>query len=406
MRTVDDTYGSLMVGLSAGITWFRNRPVWLVDGLAALTVLYADLTSIGMTPTDHYYSPQAVSAPLTTVLLLLDALPLALRRVAPLTVSLVTGGAVFAAGYLALPATGLGMALALFTVALHRSRRVAMLAAAVALAGVVVTLATFGQPEYTMSNVILLFAVMGLGDRTRVARQRAVALEERARELEHEREERSRLAVAAERARIARELHDITGHGVAVIAIQAAGARRVLRQDPDRADAAMKEIEDVARESLAEIRQAVTLLRDGTQDLAPQPGLGQLDALVARFRDAGLRVALETPADLSDAGPAVGLTVYRVVQEALTNALRHAGRTSARVRVALEPGEIHVTVSDGGPARGEPTSPPARGGGHGLAGLKERVSSHGGQLAVRGGAGGYLVDARIPLGARTAGTLA
>jgi len=147
----------------------------------------------------------------------------------------------------------------------------------------------------------------------------------------------------------------------------------------------------------AEIRQAVALLRDDAQDVAPQPGLADLEGLLTRFRDAGLEVNALLPD--ADVGPVVGLTVYRVVQEALTNTLRHAGRTRAHVRIGAGPREVRVVVADEGPV---PDTGDAAvedrhtGGGYGLVGLRERVRAHGGVMTVRTGDAGYVVDARIP----------
>jgi signal transduction histidine kinase len=144
------------------------------------------------------------------------------------------------------------------------------------------------------------------------------------------------------------------------------------------------------------MRQAVALLREGAPDAAPQPGLAELNPLITRFRDAGLLVDVELPEPQSHPDPAVGLTVYRIVQEALTNTLRHAGRTAAMVRVTAGPDEVRVLVHDEGPVAG--ATPPQRTGppGYGLLGLRERVRSHGGELIVRRG-DGHRLEARIPL---------
>jgi signal transduction histidine kinase len=315
----------------------------------------------------------------------------------------VTAAAALAQAVLLVPATSLALMFALYTVAAHRPRWVAVITSGTVLVCVLVIVAVFDAQEYTVANAAAVAAVTALGDRTRVARERAVALQERARELEHEREERLRLAVTAERTRIARELHDITAHGVAVIAVQAAGARRVLATDPRRAAEALREIEETARGGLGELRQAVTLLREGTADGtvdgaadgAPQPGLAELPGLIERFRAAGLEIGAQLPDPVPRLGPAVGLTVYRFVQEALTNTLRHAGRTSARVRVDAGADDVRVSVHDDGPAG----VPPPRTGpsGHGLLGLRERVLSGGGELTVLPGRDGYRLEARIPL---------
>jgi signal transduction histidine kinase len=337
-----------------------------------------------------------VSPPVALVLLLAGTLPIAVRRLAPIPVAAFCGGVGLCTAFLLVPTTGIGAAIALYTVAAHRSRITALVTAGATLACILAMLTASAGLSFTMGNVVMVVAVTALGDRARVARERAVALEERARELEREREARLRLAVSAERTRIARELHDITAHGVAVIAVQAAGARRVLPADPDRAAEALREIEETARDGLTQMRQAVSLLREGAPDAAPQPGLAELGTLITRFRDAGLRVDAELPGPERHPAPAIGLTVYRIVQEGLTNTLRHAGRTAARVRVTTGPDEIRIVVQDAGPPAG--AVPPQRTGepGYGLLGLAERVRSHGGELTVRPG-DGHRLEARIPL---------
>jgi len=385
----------------AVVEWFRLRPVWVADGVLAVLVAAADITTTVELAPRAVVGPMQVSVPVAVVLLLAGNLPIAARRVAPIPIAAVTGAVGLTTAYLLVPTTGLGAAVALYTVAAHRTRPVAIAAAGVTLACIIAMLTATTGLSFTMGNVVMVVAVVALGDRARVARERAVALEERARELVAEREARLRLAVDAERTRIARELHEITAHGIAVIAVQAAGARRVLHSDPDRAAEALREIEETARDGLTQMRQAVSLLREGAPDASPQPGLAELDALIGRFRDAGLRVDAELPAPGPHADPAVGLTVYRVVQEALTNTLRHAGRTGARVRVVAGSDEVHVVVHDDGPAPG--AVPPQRTGppGYGLLGLRERVRSHGGELTVHGDDGdGHRLAARIPIGDR------
>lgn len=386
--------------INAAIAWFRRRPVWVADGLLALCVWYAEFTTVGVLASTDLLGPIRVSPTTTALVVLAGTLPLTFRRIAPKTTLVVTGGVSLVEAFLLVPTTGLGLLIALYTVAAWRPRREALGMLGVMLVGMVIGVVLIGSPEYGVSNAIVFTVAIALGDRTRVARARAVALQERARELEQERGERERLAVAGERARIARELHDIAAHGIAIIAVQAAGARRVVHTDPDRAAEALGEIEDTARNSLAEIRQAVALLRDDAPDVAPQPGLDDVDALIARFRDAGLRVTAVLPDPGSEVGPTVGLTVYRIVQEGLTNTLRHAGNTRAHVRVAVRPHQVRVVVGDEGPTSGAgvPDGDAAAAQGYGLLGLRERVRSHGGRLTVRPRSDGYVLDAEIPLG--------
>jgi signal transduction histidine kinase len=224
----------------------------------------------------------------------------------------------------------------------------------------------------------------------------ATEAKERAARAEREREERARLAVADERARIARELHDVVGHSVSVMTVQASAARRLLRPHQEREREALAVVEQTGREALAEMRRMVGVLRrpEEAPALAPQPSLEYVDKLVDHAREAGLTVELRiegTPAQLP-AG--VDLTAYRLVQEGLTNALKHANAHRAEVLVRYGDGHVELMVSDDGRGDGA-----GDGGGHGLVGMRERVSVYGGELEAgpRVG-GGYRLSARLPIG--------
>jgi signal transduction histidine kinase len=210
--------------------------------------------------------------------------------------------------------------------------------------------------------------------------------------LVRERDERAFAAVAEERTRIARELHDIVGHSVSVMTVQAAAVRRLMRSDQQKERAALETVEATGREALAEMRRVLGVLRarDGAPELAPPPTLGQLDSLVATFRHAGLEVELDSPAEVA-LPPGVDLTAYRLVQEGLTNVLKHAHATRAWVRIRGDRGLLHVSIRDDG--RGGPCEP-----GTGLLGMRERVAMFGGALsasALQGG--GFELRAELPL---------
>jgi signal transduction histidine kinase len=238
-------------------------------------------------------------------------------------------------------------------------------------------------------------------------RTRAGVLHRRALRAERERE----VAVARERARIARELHDIVSHNVSVMVIQTGAARMVLRQDPDGATEALRAVETSGRETMAELRHLLDVLtaQDPRPDgpvvpdgdalgppLAPQPDLTRLPVLLDRVRAAGLDVRLSTGGDARPLPPGVGLTAYRVVQEALTNALKYAPGARTEVTVTYRPDTVRVEIADDGPAGGRAVEP--LGAGRGLLGLTERVALHGGELlAGPRPAGGYRVRATIPV---------
>ncbi len=222
------------------------------------------------------------------------------------------------------------------------------------------------------------------------------ALRARAAALEQEREEKARMAAEEERARIARELHDVVAHSVSVMVVQAQAAERVLEGAEPAARELLGSIEATGRQALSELRRLLGLLRRfEAADLAPQPSLRHLDRLVAQVRDAGLPVELVVQGEPPSVPPGVDLSAYRIVQEGLTNALKHAGRAHARVVVRYAPGEIQLEVADDGAGNG--ASP---GAGHGLDGMRERVAMYGGELeSGPGAAGGYVLRVRLPLGA-------
>lgn len=205
---------------------------------------------------------------------------------------------------------------------------------------------------------------------------------------------RAEQAAAAERARIARELHDIVAHHLSVVVLQAAGARASGKP----AGAALEKIENSARQALDETSRLLNVLRDPDEEavLAPQPAIGELDALAARVRAAGLPVNLVIDGDLAALPAVVDVSVYRIVQEALTNVLKHAGPARAEVTIGCAAGTVTIEVTDNGTGQHGNGSP---GGGHGLAGMRERAAVFGGELAAgpRPG-GGFAVRARLPLG--------
>jgi signal transduction histidine kinase len=218
---------------------------------------------------------------------------------------------------------------------------------------------------------------------------------ERADRLEREREEEARLAVAEERARIARELHDIVGHSVSVMTVQAAGVRSLLKPEQEREREALLIIEQTGREALAEMRRMVDVLRrpEEAPALAPQPSLGHVDKLVSQAREAGLPVELRIEGDPVQLSAGVDLTAYRLVQEGLTNAIKHARAGHAEVVVRYSNRNVELTVSDDGSGDGDGEK-----GGNGLVGMRERVSVYGGELdAGPRPEGGYRLHATLPL---------
>src|SRR3954447_23209705 len=233
--------------------------------------------------------------------------------------------------------------------------------------------------------------------------QRALELERVNAALKAEQEQRSLLAVADERSRIARELHDVVAHSISVMVVQAEGARRMMDRDPKRAMAALDQIEGTGRAALIEMRRLLGVLRKERDSAVrtPQPGTGTLDMLVDRAQEAGLDVRVAIDGERKTLPAGIDVSVFRIIQEALTNALKHAGPTRADVLLTYHPDSIEVEIVDAGIVNGyEPPASDPENPQHGLLGMKERVSLSGGEIVsgpCEDGRDGYRVWARIPL---------
>ncbi|MFC3574611.1 sensor histidine kinase [Streptomyces yaanensis] len=355
------------------------------------------------------FPPVGVAQHLETVqpwqlaLAALTALPLVVRRRFPLS----SFWAVIVASLLFNQRPGggdptlytfLSCVVAAYSAAVYSPHRARTLIGLVAGAGLLAAYHEENFPSFTPGLVPFL-VLLGVG----LGANAVHTWKQRLRVLREEHEAATRLAVDRERSRIARELHDIVTHNVSVMVIQAGAARKVMDTAPERARGALLAVEAGGRTAMAELRHVMGLLTmadDGPDpaaeaDLAPQPGLGQVPALTDRMRETGVPVELTvtgTPA-LLPAG--ADLAAYRVVQEALTNTVKHA--VGARVRIAIDhvPGAVHIEVSDTG---GTGEAPAGRGGGHGLIGLRERLAVYGGTLqAGERPTGGFRVRAVIPV---------
>lgn len=358
---------------------------------AALTVLM-----VFETWAEHLH-PEAPSAALAVV----AGASLAWRRSYPILVALVVVAS-------AVAQAGLGMSMhsavspvaallvVSWSIGAYEERRRAILGLVLLVCGVWLSIGVDvlrGTDHYESTDVpwigmlILLPGVLGtlFGARTRSLR----AAEARTRELELERRE----AIAAERARIARELHDVIAHSVSVMTVQAGAAEEMLKSDPGRAVEPVRAIQETGRQALVEMKRLVGVLRRGDEEigLAPQPGLADVDRLVAQVRDAGLRVELRVEGTPRPLPLGVDLSAYRVVQEALTNALKHAGGATALVTIRYGESDLAVEVTDEGRAVR------AGDGGHGLVGMRERVGIFGGTFdAGPRESGGFAVRALLP----------
>jgi signal transduction histidine kinase len=333
------------------------------------------------------------------VLVALAAWPLVGRRFATIPVFVVVTAAtsaLYLLGYGLGPPIGFGVAL--FTLADRRDETDRSVRTAALVGSIAVLLGPHLVREDFVPQLLLgaVFwaAAWFAGDRARLRRERLSELEERARRAEREAERDRRLAVAEERTRIARDLHDSAGHAINVILVQAGAARLLQEQDPQRTTEALETIEDVARDTLGEIDELVRVLReDGASPLVePPPGLAALGTLAERHRSAGLGVTVEVDGSRRALAPAVDQAAYRILQEALTNAARH-GAGEADVRVTFGSGAVDLSVTN--PA---PSGVVGELGGHGIIGMRERASLLGGSLEAGGDNGVFRVVARLPYG--------
>jgi len=379
----------------------RELPAfWWDVGLAAVLTLFTQL--VGNYVGDDSWD--RIPALFLTI-------PLAWRRKRPVLVFFIVLAAVFPAGYLNPAAAIASSVVATYSVALYSRYRWVSLGAV--LVEAILILAVFGGalpplPEFSGPFAILLPAWL-VGNALRIRQLRADLFETRARQLEQQQEQARQAAILEERGRIARELHDVVAHSVSMMVVQAGAARQVLKQGhalaPEATDS-MLAVEASGRAALSELRHMLGALStngfpaaskptsEPEPGIAPQPGLGQLDALVQRVRDAGLPVTVRTEGEPTPLPAGIDIASYRILQESLTNAMRYAAGAPTEIRLHYRDTELKLEVLDDGPGTGRADGAP----GHGLVGKRERVAIFGGRLE----AGprlerGYAVRAWLPL---------
>jgi signal transduction histidine kinase len=382
------------VMLVAAVIGSRRDASLVLDASLALVVAAVDLGQAGvagMVPGEPHLTTGAV------LLLLAQSAPLVERRRAPVVVWLVVAVLAAAYGIADYPDRLLPLAplVALYTVLVQHGRRVALLVGLVSLGAGVGSAAAAGDSDAQdyLATVLLVGITVALALTQRARRAYLSELETKAEHLERIRAAEARRAVQDERVRIARELHDVVAHSVSMVVVQAEAA--AVAAEPE-ARAALEAIGETARGALTELRRLLGVLRaDDETALAPQPGVGQLDALVGQVRAAGLpvEVRVEGPPQPLPAG--VDLSVFRIVQEALTNTLRHAGAAHATVVIRYRDGCVELAVTDDGSGAAEAAGADA---GHGLVGIGERVTMLGGSLtAGPRPEGGFQVSTRLPI---------
>ena len=388
--------GSVTVGRVPPIPSLTSSPA-RADVLDAALAGALAILALAEVLTGQVSGPRAAAVPLALLL----TLPLAVRRRYPLPVT-----AVVSASFLLNWAVGVDMysywasivvaLVTAYTAAAHLRPRLAAVTLACLYAVIVVSALGFSGMLW---GGILVGGAALAGFALRDRRRHVSQLAELAGRLELARDENARAAVAGERARIARELHDVVAHSVSVMVVQAGAAEEVLGADPGKAREPLRSVQDTGRQALVELRRLLGVLRtdDSEAALAPQPGLDQVDALAAHVREAGLAVELCVHGDRDGIPAGVDLAAYRIVQEALTNVLKHATASHAVVRVGYRPDAIEVEVLDDGHGP-LGAGHDGTGTGQGLIGMRERASLYGGVVEARPRAeGGFAVRARLPV---------
>ncbi|MFL6221778.1 MAG: sensor histidine kinase [Actinomycetes bacterium] len=376
---------------------------WVFDsGLALAAAGVSTLMFTDFMNTAQPTPPRGMLA-LGYALALLHTLPLAARRRFPgavLALCVATGLAVATLGVPDL--LGIAILVAVYSVAAYGDRWVSLAGLAAAELGAAAVQLTQGSFQWPtpITNALVIAAAWLLGHFVGVRRAYTARLEQTA-ELERARAEQARQAVAEERLRLARELHDVVAHSISVIAVQSGVGAHVAKTQPEEAAKALAAIEVTSRAALTELRRLLGVLRQEDEpqgDLTPVPGLADLDSLLAEVAKAGLAVRLQVEGRPAQLPAGVDLSAYRIVQEALTNVVKHAGPARAQVAIRYRDHEVMVEVTDDGRGAAAPTGDGRARVGHGLIGMRERVAVFGGDLQTgpRPG-GGFRVAARLPL---------
>jgi signal transduction histidine kinase len=373
-----------------------------VDAALAFVLGLAGLGSLASVATEGHAAAVARLAPFVVAMFV----AVVFRRKSPVIAFAV--GALGAAGQVLFgpgdPGSSVPVLVLLYTLAAYEPRRVSVPGLVICVVGAAATfflsIGGIGAAERFLLATVFssgtALVAWVIGDSMRYRRAYLRSLEDRAARLERERDAQAQIAAAAERARIARELHDVIAHNVSVMVVQADGASYALRTEPERAGQALAAISQTGRLALSEMRRLLGVLRSGDEqaDLAPVPGLDQLRELVDQARAAGMSVSLTLDGPPRPLAEGAELAAYRVVQESLTNTRKHGGlAAAARVALRYEPDGLMLQVTDDGLGAAAPSDGP----GHGLTGMRERIEMYGGtvQAGPRPG-GGYQVTARLP----------
>lgn len=402
--------GRLLRGQSRQQRLDRRHP-WLLDTAVVFVVALMSLPDL-LSSSDHgpfgetsYRGDLPSGVPFAFAAALI--IPLWWRRKAPAVTFFVIALVNLAQWSLGLwQQAGMSTLVALYSLALHGSLRALGWAAALTVIELTLAVGVLVDVDHPLLGLFFLLgtatSAVAIGLTLRIRRMYLAALEDRAGRLEIERDQRVRLTAAAERSRVAREMHDIVGHNLSVMVSVADGAAVLAASRKEQSAEALRILGDTGRQAMGELRRVLGVLREEQEDvrpLSPQPGIRDLDPLLARVRSAGPTVTYRTMGDLDTLGGGVQLTVYRIVQEALTNTLKHAGTgTTAEVTVTADPGMVRIRVTDTGTPSGAhvQTKPEQRtgGAGHGLVGIRQRAAMYGGDVTIgpRDTGHGWIVD--------------
>jgi len=396
--------------------WFNRHPT-STDGMVALALAGLAFLNLYI----NWGTASLTRAILAIVLTLLIILPFTFRRRFPLAVLIITTAAILVYRSLNIQESSFtlyALLLAFFSAGAYGNRRwrdwvrgvtaiitIGFLTYSVFFVGrgwIFPVKTALSQVSAVLSEIFLFGAAWWIGEVFRIRGERELELRERTVQLERERDENARRAVFDERVRIAREIHDVVAHHVSVMGIQAGAARRILKQQPEKANELLTQIETSSRQAVAEMQRLLGFLRQQSQvdELAPQPSLKQLDNLVNHMREAGLPVEVKIEGEPQLLPPGVDLSAYRIVQESLTNTLKHAGPASAHVTIRYMLNTLELEIQDDG--RNLAPEETLEGKGRGIIGMRERVTLHGGQFtAGRAPGTGFIVKAKLPLKGRS-----
>jgi signal transduction histidine kinase len=365
--------------------WLHRHPRAIDITLVAL------LLGVGVGAALHRHHLRAEAVPLA----ICEALPLLWRRRHSGAVVAIVTAITLTSIALGVWATPLPLGVALYTLMAIRTDRAARVVGVASIVAVAIAVLSAGGPlEFgaAAARVVFLIAAALLGESVGSRRAYIQEIEEKAERLEREQEIEARRATAEEQARIARELHDVVAHALSVIVVQAGAADDAFERDPAAARSSIRAVDDSARSALTDLRRVLGILQQDSPDYEPQAGLERLDSLIESVRATGLAVSVQVQGPKRPLPPSVAMSAYRIVQEALTNSLKHARAEQVWIRIRY--GEtLEVDVRDDGRGATNGTAP-----GRGLIGMRERVTLLGGTLAAGPDpAGGYRVRAEIPI---------